>query len=158
MANSKSSLWKWQIYGKQGSPNCNHFYFPRGSNSIFPMCMGGADSSGLDANYPPPPTKRWPEAALGGLQRGNVWGGGGGSGRGFWGGSRRVGWGCPGGAIWVGVGWGVHAPNARRWSITGSPYLPLPSLYPYHHVFGELVQLCQPNLVHGCCLPNHSPP
>ena len=30
-----------------------------------------------------------------------------------------------------GVGWGgvgVHAPKAERWSITRSPYLPLPSL------------------------------
>ena len=39
----------------------------------------------------------------------------------------RVGWGGggggPGGAIW-----GVHAPKAKRWSIIGSPYLPLSSL------------------------------
>ena len=32
--------------------------------------------------------------------------------------------GVPGGAIWG----GVHAPKAKCWSITGSPYLPLPSL------------------------------
>ena len=41
------------------------------------------------------------------------WGGGPG---GFWGGGL-------GGAIW-----GVHAPKEQCWSITGSPYLPLPSL------------------------------
>ena len=42
------------------------------------------------------------------------------------GGGVREGWlgeGGPGGAIW-----GVHAPKAKRWSITGPPYLPLPSL------------------------------
>ena len=31
--------------------------------------------------------------------------------------------GAPGGAIW-----GVHGLKAKRWSITGSSYLPLPSL------------------------------
>ena len=34
---------------------------------------------------------------------------------------------------WLGEGpcgaiWGIHAPKAKRWSIIGSPYLPLPSL------------------------------
>ena len=61
--------------------------------------------------------------------------------------SRRVGWGGggSGGAIW-----GAHAPKAKRWSITGSPYLPLPSLWPYHHpkpkpnLCSELVRPCQP--------------
>ena len=47
--------------------------------------------------------------------------------RGFWGGGGvregRLGGGGPGGALW-----GVHAPKAKHWSITGSPYLPLPSL------------------------------
>ena len=38
------------------------------------------------------------------------------------GGSGRVGWlGGPGGPIW-----GVHAPKAKRWSITGSPSSPCP--------------------------------
>ena len=54
---------------------------------------GGGDSSGLDANYPPP-TNRWPEAPLGG--------GGGGLGRGVLGGA--MGGGGPGGAIWDGAG------------------------------------------------------
>ena len=56
------------------------------------------------------PTNRWPEA---------TWGGGG-LGGWVWEG-RLGGGGAPSGAIW-----GVHAPKAKRWSITGSPYLPLP--------------------------------
>ena len=76
-------------------------------------------------------------------------GGGGGSGGAFaWGGgeSRRVSWeGGPGGAIC-----GVQAPKAKCWSITSSPYLPLPSLLPYHqpkpnpNLCSELVRPCQP--------------
>ena len=49
------------------------------------------------------------------------------------GGSKRVGWG--GGSKWGGLEWGgsgggggAHAPKAKSRSITGSPYLPLPSL------------------------------
>ena len=30
---------------------------------------GGGDSSGLDTNYPPPPTGRWPGAPLGGHEQ-----------------------------------------------------------------------------------------
>ena len=59
--------------------------------------------------------------------------GGGGSGRGdglggfcLGGGGVREGW-LVGGGLGVAI-WGVHAPKAKRWSITGSPYLPLPSL------------------------------
>ena len=50
--------------------------------------------------------------------------------------------GAPGGAI------GVHAPKAKGWSITGSLYLPLPALKPYHHskpnpnLCRKLVQPC----------------
>ena len=40
--------------------------------------------------------------------------------------------GSPGGLVWgrgpSGAIWGVHALKAKRWSITGSPYLPLRSL------------------------------
>ena len=85
----------------------------------------GGDSSVMDANYPP--TNRWPEAPLGrGGGLGRAMGGGlGGFCRG--GGGVREGWlgggGDPGGAICR-----VHAPKAKRWSITGSPYLPLPSI------------------------------
>ena len=83
-------------------------------------------------------TTCWPQAPLGG--------GGGGLGR------DGSGWGDQGGGLGgllpVGGGvqqgrfgrggsrWGdlrVHEPKAKRWSITGSPYLPLPSLQPYHH-------------------------
>ena len=49
----------------------------------------------------------------------------GGSGRGLGGWSGRVGWGGPGGG---GGGGGAHALKAKRWSITGLPYLPLISL------------------------------
>ena len=37
------------------------------------------------------------------------------------------GWGSPGRVIWGGGG-GAHTGTYKRWSITGSPYLPLPSL------------------------------
>ena len=71
---------------------------------------------------PPPPTNRCPEAPLGG---GGLGGGAlGGAIGGIWEG--RV-----GGAVQVGqfgVGGGVRAPKTKRWSITGSPYLPLPYL------------------------------
>ena len=54
------------------------------------------------------------------LGREGSWRGeGGGGGRG----GRLGGGGAPGGAIW-----GVHTPKAKCWSITGSPYLPLPAL------------------------------
>ena len=53
---------------------------------------------------------------------GEVWGGGGPGGS-VWGG---------GGSRWGNLGWargvGAHAPKAKRWSITGSAYLPLLSL------------------------------
>ena len=79
-------------------------------------------------------------------------GGGGGawegsSGRGDGGGS---GTGCGGGGGSGGTIWGEHAPKAKHGSITGSPYLPLPTLQPHHHpkpnpnLCSELVQPCQP--------------
>ena len=44
------------------------------------------------------------------------------------GGSRMVGWG--GGSRWGNLGGvGAYAPKTKRWSIAGSPYLPLPSLH-----------------------------
>ena len=106
---------------------------------------GGGNSSAVDANYPPPPpsswrpqprsspppTNCWPEAPGGGGLGGVLGGAMGGVGLNgpFFGG------GVPGGSvgglggIQVGrFGGGGHAPKAKRWSITGSPYLPLPSL------------------------------
>ena len=79
-----------------------------------PCCIGVLHGGGggllrFERQLPPPPTK----GCLG------QWGGGGLGG--------AFGGGAPGGAIWGGVG-GVHAPKANCWSITGSPYLPLPSL------------------------------
>ena len=70
---------------------------------------GGGDSSVLDANYPPPPTNRWPQAPLGCVGGGGVLGGV--TGRAFCRGSPGglVGLGGPSGAIW-----GAHAPKAKR--------------------------------------------
>ena len=107
-------------------------------------------------------------------RRGNVllWAGGGGLlrpvpcfplrreilavGVGVWGGRRDGG--GPGGTIGgggsrrgnLGGGWGggVHAPKAKLWLTTGSPYLPLPSVSLYHHLkpnpnlCSKLVQPC----------------
>ena len=89
-----------------------------------------------DANYPPQTAGRRPPKGGGGGGRlgrgGSGRGDGGGSGRGFgggvgWGQSGRVVWGWGGGGA-GGAMWGVHAPKAKRWSITGSPYLPLTAL------------------------------
>ena len=44
------------------------------------------------------------------------------------GGGIQDGWLVEGGGGPSGAIWGVHAPKAKRWSITGSTYLPLPSL------------------------------
>ena len=80
----------------------------------------GVVSLVLDANYSP----NWLLAeSLGGKSGG----GGGGLGGGFCkGGGVQEGWLGGGGSRWGNLG--AHAPKAKRWSITGSPYLPLPSL------------------------------
>ena len=108
-----------------------------GSNETS-MGTGGGQLLGSGHQLPPPPN--WP------LAEGPLGGGGGGSGRG-WGGGEGF---CVGGGGaqkgWLGGG-------ASRWGNlggTGSPYLPLPSLYPYHppkpnpNLCSELVRPCQP--------------
>ena len=44
-----------------------------------------------------------------------------------------------GGASPGGPSWGVAAPKAKDWSITSSPYLRLPFLYPGMNIGTELV-------------------
>ena len=85
----------------------------------------------------------------GGVQEGQI---GGGSRRGLGGGLREgeVG----GGGRWGALGWGGGDPGGAIWGVggggTGSPYLPLPSLSPYHHhkpnpnLCSQLVWPCQP--------------
>ena len=68
---------------------------------------------------------------------------------------------------------GAHAPKAKCSSITGSAYLPLPSLWPYHHPkpnhnfaaswfshasHVDLAEQDPPNFVHGCFLAYHCSP
>ena len=64
----------------------------------------------------------------GALEEGSGRGDGGGYGWGF--GRRGFQEGQLGGGVQVGRlgAGGAHAPKAKRWLITGSPYLPLPSL------------------------------
>ena len=87
----------------------------------------GGNSSGLDANYPPPITvgRRLPQGGGGGGLGGGVVGGAMG-GLGLEG-SVGGGGGCPGGAIWGGMGWGggrIGGPSV------GQPEAPLTSPCP----------------------------
>ena len=87
---------------------------------------GGGDSSGLDANYPPPPTKRWPEAP---------WGGGGSLEGGVLGGALGGG-GVPGvsvgggGSRWGDVGGGGGAGTRPPRPSVGQSQAPLTSPCP----------------------------
>ena len=80
-----------------------------------------SDTEALCQTPPPEPLARGPLGGGGGgawereFWEGRIWGGG----------SGRVG---SGAGVQVGRFGGVHAPKAKRWSIRGSPYLPLPSL------------------------------
>ena len=95
----------------EGVPRC-----PPNLMSVW-LVGGGGGPSGLDANYPPPPTNRWPEAP---------WCGGGGAWRG---GSGRGDGGVLGGAMGGGVqeGWlGGGGVQAGRLGVVWLHPPPLP--------------------------------